>query len=73
LHHPAEMSFGIFFVHYYFIYFARDLRVELGSAPWAGGVLNLCVYTLVLVLLSMAFVRLVRALLGARSRYLVGC
>lgn len=72
-HAPADMSFGIFFVHYYFIYFARDLRVELGGAPWAGGVLNLSTYTLVLVVLSMAFVWLVRALLGKRSRYVVGC
>lgn len=70
---PAEMSFGIFFVHYYFIYFARDLRVKWGSAPWAGGILNLCLYTGVLVLLSMAFVSLVRLLLGVRSRYVVGC
>jgi surface polysaccharide O-acyltransferase-like enzyme len=69
---PAEMSFGIFFVHYYFIYFARDLRVELGSAPWAGGILNLCLYTAVLVLLSMAFVWLIRRVAGSKSRYLVG-
>lgn len=70
---PAEMSFGIFFLHYYFVFFAHDLRVAIGSAPWAGGLVNLLLYTTVLVILSMAVVWVVRRVTGERSRYLVGC
>lgn len=69
----ADMSFGIFFLHYYFIYFARDLRVELGAAPWAGGLVNLSIYTLVLVVMSLFVVWALRAILGRHSRYIVGC
>jgi peptidoglycan/LPS O-acetylase OafA/YrhL len=72
LYPVADMSFGIFFLHYYFIVFAKDLRVELGGAPWAGSILNLFIYTMVLTILSMIVVRLLRAMLGKSSRYLVG-
>lgn len=68
----AEMSFGIFFVHYYFIYFAPELRFALGGAPWLGSVLSLFLYTTGVVVLSMLIVWLLQRLLGRRSRFLVG-
>jgi probable poly-beta-1,6-N-acetyl-D-glucosamine export protein len=68
----ADMSFGIFFIHYYFIYIARESRYAWATAPWAGSFLNLSLYTLALLALSMALIGALRKALGARSRYLVG-
>jgi surface polysaccharide O-acyltransferase-like enzyme len=70
---PAEQSFGIFFVHFYFIHFASDVREALGGAPWAGGVLNLALYTAALSALSMAVVWVIQRIFGEGSRYVVGC
>lgn len=69
---PADLSFGIFFVHYYFIYFARDLRGAMGGAPWVGNLLHLATYTAVLLMLSLAMVWAIRRIFGSHSRYLVG-
>lgn len=68
----ATLSFGIFFVHFYVLYFARDLRMALGT-PWMGSPWMLAIMTLVTVAISSALVSLVRRVFGAKSRYIVGC
>jgi surface polysaccharide O-acyltransferase-like enzyme len=68
----ATLSFGIFFVHFYLVYFARDLRQAL-STQWPGSVWMLTLLTLVTVYSSVAVVSLVRRVFGRKSRYIVGC
>jgi surface polysaccharide O-acyltransferase-like enzyme len=68
----ATLSFGIFFVHFYWLYFARDLRLAL-DAQWPGTPLMLALLTAVTVSVSVAFLTLIKRLVGERSRFLVGC
>jgi probable poly-beta-1,6-N-acetyl-D-glucosamine export protein len=68
----ATLSFGIFFVHFYLIYVARDLRQALATS-WPGSTWMLALLTLLTTCLSVAFVSLLRRMFGPKSRYLVGC
>jgi surface polysaccharide O-acyltransferase-like enzyme len=68
----ATLSFGIFFVHFYLVYFARDLRLAL-NIHWPGSPWMLGLLTMVVVYVSVAFVGLLRRVFGPKSRYLVGC
>lgn len=68
----ATLSFGIFFVHFYWLYFARDLRSAFATS-WPGNPFVLALVTGAATLLSALFVSLLRRLLGAKSRMLVGC
>ncbi len=68
----ASLSFGIFFIHFYFVYLSRDVRQALGTS-WPGSTLTLALLTLLTVYLSVGFVTLLRRSLGQNSRYIVGC
>lgn len=68
----ARLSFGIFFVHFYWLYFARDLR-PMFDIHWPGTPWMLVLITGLTLIVSVAFVELVRRLSGRWSRYLVGC
>ncbi len=68
----AALSFGIFFIHFYWVYFARDLRLALGL-NWPGTPAALVALTAVVVLISAAFLILVKRVLGKRSKLIVGC
>lgn len=67
----ATLSFGIFFVHFYWVYFARDWR-KAWSMAWPGSPLMVIALTAVTVAISVVFVRLVRRVAGNKSRYFVG-
>jgi probable poly-beta-1,6-N-acetyl-D-glucosamine export protein len=69
----AEVSFGIFFTHYYFIYLGRDVLKEFGSSSWTGSAAAVVVMSLLVVTLCTLFAFGVRRLVGERSRYLIGC
>jgi probable poly-beta-1,6-N-acetyl-D-glucosamine export protein len=68
----ATLSFGIFFVHFYWLYFARDLRLAL-DVQWPGTPWMLALLTMVTVSISVGFLAVIRKLFGQRSRFLVGC
>lgn len=67
----ATLSFGIFFVHFYWIYFARDWR-RAWSMSWPGSPLTVIGLTVVVTYLSVGLVALLRRAAGNKSRYLVG-
>lgn len=68
----ATFSFGIFFVHFYWLYFARDLRLAM-NLTWPGTPAMILVFTAATVLISLAFLIVVKRVLGRRSRLIVGC
>jgi probable poly-beta-1,6-N-acetyl-D-glucosamine export protein len=68
----ARLSFGIFFVHYYFIYWGKYYRDTTG-AVLAGSALHVALATLVVTVLTAITVAVLRQALGRRSRYVVGC
>lgn len=68
----ASASFGIFFVHFYIVYFARDVR-RWAAAAWPGTFLSVACYTAIVVVLSVVLVWGLRKALGPRSRFVIGC
>ncbi len=68
----ATLSFGVFFVHYYFIHWGKHFR-DTTATPLHGSALTIGLATFVVTAASVAVVALLRHALGKRSRYLVGC
>lgn len=71
LNYLATVSFGVFFLHYYFVHWAKQWRDATGT-PLPGSALSVALGTALITLLSVAAVALVRRTLGGRSRYVVG-
>lgn len=73
----AGMSFGIYFVHGYVITLFRIgwdrwTGLDDGAPPFAPSVPGLLLHVAAVALLSVALVAIVRRVLGARSRYVIG-
>lgn len=77
----AELSFGIFFVHAYFILFLKIVVVYVmegrvytgvGDEGIPGNLLTFALYAALVMGVSVASLRLVKRFAGARSRMLVG-
>lgn len=68
----ATLSFGVFFVHYYFIHWGKHFR-DTTATPLHGSALTIGLATVVVTAASVAVVALLRRALGKRSRYVVGC
>ena len=70
----ATASFGIFFVHRYLLLLFECVRRRFEPALWSHpGLGFFLAMTSVCLLLSLAFLFLVRRLTGKASRFLVGC
>lgn len=70
LNRLADLSFGIFFLHMYFI--QAYARLVLGEVFPAGGVLRFLGLVGVVVLLSMLCLEIAKKVLGRQSRRVVG-
>jgi probable poly-beta-1,6-N-acetyl-D-glucosamine export protein len=68
----ARVSFGIFFTHYYVLYFARDILRSAGS-QWPAGMSSVAILAATTVALCTALSLSVQRVFGKRSRYLIGC
>jgi probable poly-beta-1,6-N-acetyl-D-glucosamine export protein len=72
LDYLAALSFGVFFVHYYFIYWGKHLRDATGTTV-QGSAWSTALATALVTGLSVVLVATLRRVLGNRSRYVVGC
>lgn len=64
-------SFGLFFVHYFFISISRRI-FELNGIPFDFSMLTYLIYFLVILMASMVTVYFIKKLTGRYSRYLIG-
>jgi probable poly-beta-1,6-N-acetyl-D-glucosamine export protein len=64
-------SFGLFFVHYFFISISRKI-FEINRIPFDFSFLTYVIYFLVILMLSIITVYFVKRLTGRYSRYLIG-
>jgi len=69
----AELSFGIFFMHYYFILILKAVYEFQYKTPIPGNVLNWLFYFIFVVILNIIFLKIVKTVFKTKSRYLVGC
>ena len=70
----ADTSFGIFFLHKYFIEFLARVILPLAGIPHINGSFWAFLVLVPLITgLSVALVALFRLVLGKRSRIVIGC
>ncbi|AOF86370.1 acyltransferase family protein [Hydrogenophaga sp. RAC07] len=81
LNYIAEISFGIFFIHAYFISFVKvvatyfvDGRAYDGEDAYLieGTLLNLSIYVVIVLIASVGSIWVCKRVLGRRSRFVVG-
>jgi peptidoglycan/LPS O-acetylase OafA/YrhL len=68
----AETSFGIFFIHSYFISAFTQLELKILHGRLSGNIALLLIFIVFILLLSTGIVLLVRKGLGKHSRFLLG-
>jgi peptidoglycan/LPS O-acetylase OafA/YrhL len=73
LDYLAGASFGVFFVHEYVIMLTQRVVFRWRHHELEGNVANFVALVTFFTLASLGLVALVRAILGKRSRYVVGC
>jgi len=69
----ADVSFGLFFIHYYTLLVVKAIYERVAGHPIPG---NIVYWTIDLVLVmvgSVLFIQAVRKLFPKQSRYLIGC
>ncbi len=69
----AELSFGIFFVHYYFILAIRMGYPKLFGHEIPPTFINWLVYAVLTIVLSIITLRIIKKIFPKKSRLLVGC
>ncbi|GAA0565643.1 acyltransferase family protein [Chitinophaga japonensis] len=69
----AVLSFGIYFVHYFFVLFLRGAYQKVFHEQIPGNMLYWTVCLVIVMLLSVWTLQLARRVLGGKSKYLVGC
>lgn len=72
LSHLATSSFGVFFIHCYFVHWGKHWRDSTGT-PVPGSALTVVIATLLVTAASVGGVAILRRALGKRSRYFIGC
>lgn len=69
----AELSFGIYFVHYYFILAIRMGYPKLFGHEVPPTFINWLTYAVLTIVLSIVTLRIVKRIFPKKSRLLVGC
>jgi peptidoglycan/LPS O-acetylase OafA/YrhL len=67
----ASLSFGIYFIHYYFLYVARE--VSWCNTFFEGSGIHLLVTFIITTLLSIASLKVAKIFLRNKSRIFIGC
>ncbi|KAA2242457.1 acyltransferase [Chitinophaga agrisoli] len=69
----AVLSFGIYFVHYFFVLAFRAIYQKVFHTPMPGNFFIWLGCLIVVMLLSIWTLQLARKVLGNKSKFLVGC
>jgi probable poly-beta-1,6-N-acetyl-D-glucosamine export protein len=69
----ADVSFGIFFTHYYLLFLGRHLLKVFGAGAWTGSAATLITLSAIVVGICTALALGLQRVMGRRSRYLIGC
>lgn len=69
----ADLSFGIFFLHYYILLIIKAIYEKLAGHAIPGNIVYWTLNFIVVMVLSVFAVQLVKRLSGKSSRYFVGC
>lgn len=69
----ADYSFGIFFLHYYFLLIIKLAFEYSFPALLTGSVLNWSIDFGLIIILNIACIALTKRVLGKQSRYVIGC
>ncbi len=67
----GSYSFGLFFVHYFFISFSRRI-FEIKNVPFDFSILTYVMYFILILIVSTLTVYFVKKVTGRYSRYLIG-
>lgn len=67
----GSYSFGLFFVHYFFISISRKV-FEMNDIPFDFSIISYVIYFLIILMISTVTVYFVKKLTGRYSRYLIG-
>jgi surface polysaccharide O-acyltransferase-like enzyme len=69
----ADLSFGIFFIHYYLILVIKALYNKLSGHDIPGNILYWTIDLLLVLAGSILVIRLIKRIFPRQSRYLIGC
>lgn len=69
----ADLSFGIFFIHYYILLLLKAIYEKLMGHPIPGNLFYWVINFVLVMLFTVLAVQLIKKILGSKSRYLVGC
>ncbi|ASZ13154.1 acyltransferase [Chitinophaga pendula] len=69
----AVLSFGIYFVHYFFVLFLRGAHMKVFHSEVPGNLLYWTVSFLIVMVGSIIALQIAKKILGKNSKYFVGC
>lgn len=69
----AELSFGIFFIHYYAILVLKAIYEKSFHHAVPGNIGYWLAYLVLVMLGSVLFIKIVQKVMGKNSRYFIGC
>jgi surface polysaccharide O-acyltransferase-like enzyme len=69
----ADYSFGIFFIHYYFILIFKYIFEKVFNYEIPGNLANWTLELVLVILGSMLFIKIVKLIFHQRSRNIIGC
>lgn len=69
----ADLSFGIFFIHYYILLFLKAVYEKLMGHPIPGSLTYWIINFVMVTVVTVLAVQIIKRILGSKSRYLVGC
>ncbi|NLR69111.1 acyltransferase [Chitinophaga varians] len=69
----AVLSFGLYFVHYFFVLFLRGVSMKLMHDEIPGNLLTWTLSFFFVMMCSVAALKIAKKVLGDKSKYFVGC
>ncbi|WP_160710978.1 acyltransferase family protein [Chitinophaga solisilvae] len=73
IHVLATLSFGIYYVHYFFVMLLRGLSNRFFHHGIPGTLLNWVICLILTTVMSVILLKLVKRIAGDKSKYFVGC
>jgi probable poly-beta-1,6-N-acetyl-D-glucosamine export protein len=69
----AEMSFGIFFLHYYTLLVLKAVYEKFAGHAIPGNLINWIIFLAAVLIITVLIIRLVKLIFPKISRQLIGC